>query len=685
MTEEDCGIFNKIKLFFKVMFLSVSHMDTFNMWNIPISFWNFHKSITLNEKEIPFIQKYSHLVLYTFDSIIIWKWSCEDLDLSDLNCMSIEINNTDHKEFTVQIRTTVKRVKTDSLKEIHFFCSQEIEIEVLKKMDYNTLCPTKMTDFFELPPNYDIIIEEREYNRRLLKCPESLLNLPEFVKMSPDEQFNYRVFVNLVADLEVLELVTHGTPVREKHIISPTKTVISDQVDMANLSFVNVSFDCFDFAKLPTSLTSIKLSNLYNQPINLAVVVLKEITCDYCRNINITLNTALKSIDLNECYKVFFNSPQGAVYLTHFDSYHTYHTSGKNIVVDYLIPYKEKCEQGPCWADSVAEGFNYIKGMVYTTPGFSSSENGYWCEDPLGIPTKPANILAHRTCYKKDIVYIWFRAIKDIGDFCFCECNFKSRPKIELSDELTHLGIGAFSGAINLESVRLPVGLTKLPYKAFYNVTSLTEIKTNETQIEIDDFTLYGCSKLEKYPKFVVAKGANYSDKFLIKFCELKNIEIGREVTKLWKRSFADCTTLTEIKIPQSVLFVDDLSFVGCSNLQNILFDENVVLGKHLCFANLVNLVNIKLPTTLTKIRNFMFKNCVSLLNIQIPSSVIQIEDMAFYGCRSLQYFVVPLTVKSVGLMCFKDCTSLSSLSCCVSLQLPKSTLMGTNALITHF
>ncbi|ELP92547.1 hypothetical protein EIN_355780 [Entamoeba invadens IP1] len=110
-----------------------------------------------------------------------------------------------------------------------------------------------------------------------------------------------------------------------------------------------------------------------------------------CRNIKIYLNTTLKNLYVENGYGGDFECRKGVIYLTSFDSFNSGRFNSKNIVVDYLIPYKETVEQGPAWADSVVYSFNYMKGMYFVKQGFSSSEVTWSNPDPTGKPTYPPN------------------------------------------------------------------------------------------------------------------------------------------------------------------------------------------------------------------------------------------------------------------------------------------------------
>ena len=55
----------------------------------------------------------------------------------------------------------------------------------------------------------------------------------------------------------------------------------------------------------------------------------------------------------------------------------------------------------------------------------------------------------------------------------------------------------------------------------------------------------------------------------------LENVKLGNNVTKIGKDAFCGCARLTEIKIPDSVKYIDDYAFIGCS-FNKVLIGKNV-------------------------------------------------------------------------------------------------------------
>ncbi|ELP88583.1 hypothetical protein EIN_478150, partial [Entamoeba invadens IP1] len=525
--------------------------------------------------------------------LTIEKSSTNDLDTSGIDTKRLVINHKENKKFNLKISNKLKYLETDFPYEISVYCDDKVTVEITKHSEIKLLQQISFINFFGLIKFYDSMMSEQCYTQWVRKHPEDAADIPKFHEMNPDQQNEYRIFVSLVKDLEVLEFDTESYDYREKNDITETPQQITIEMKLKNLSYCEINTTGFDCLNLPTSLTELKMKDLSESTFEFDDINIITLKLYECRNIKIYLNTTLKNLYVENGYGGDFECRKGVIYLTSFDSFHSGRYNSKNIVVDYLIPYKETVEQGPAWADSVVYSFNYMKGMYFVEQGFSSSEVAWSNPDPTGKPTYPANIYAERACYKCDVSYVWFKAVKEIGDFCFAESVFREK-RIEIPEQMTTFGIGAFYKAANLESVKLPKGFKKLPYKAFYGAKDLTEITSPESEIKIDDYTLFGCKKLEIYPKFIPTKTATFCDGYLVKFCHLKSIEVRSCVTEIKRSNYANCNELTEIILPNNVTYIADYAFVGCTNLKNIVFNENVVFGKHLVFTNMSKILCVK-------------------------------------------------------------------------------------------
>ena len=170
----------------------------------------------------------------------------------------------------------------------------------------------------------------------------------------------------------------------------------------------------------------------------------------------------------------------------------------------------------------------------------------------------------------------------------------------------------------------------------------------------------------------------------------------GRTVTSIGRGAFSDCTSLTSVKIPDSVTSIGDVAFYGCSFTSitipgsvtsvglNAFFDcenlervditdlaawckisfggylaSNPLYYAHNLYLNGEVVENLVIPDSVESISDYAFAFCKNLAKVTIPDSVTSIGDSAFYDCENLAKVTIPDSVTGIGDSAFSGCTSL--------------------------
>ena len=167
---------------------------------------------------------------------------------------------------------------------------------------------------------------------------------------------------------------------------------------------------------------------------------------------------------------------------------------------------------------------------------------------------------------------------------------------------------------------------------------------------------------------------------------DLTNVTIPDSVIYIGSGAFRDCTGLTNVKIPDSVISIGDNAFDGCGNLTSITIPNSITSIGNCTFESCAKLTYITIPNSVTSIGDHAFDGCTGLTGITIPGSVISIGDgafvhcenltsitiqngvtnigmSAFYGCSGLTNIVIPNSVTSIGVTAFQDCIGLTSVT----------------------
>ena len=73
------------------------------------------------------------------------------------------------------------------------------------------------------------------------------------------------------------------------------------------------------------------------------------------------------------------------------------------------------------------------------------------------------------------------------------------------------------------------------------------------------------------------------------------------------------------------------------------------------------SLTEINIPDNVSTIGNAAFENCSGLTSVVIPNSVTSIETNAFFGCTGLTEIILPQNLKTIGYDTFRGCDNLLS------------------------
>lgn len=240
-----------------------------------------------------------------------------------------------------------------------------------------------------------------------------------------------------------------------------------------------------------------------------------------------------------------------------------------------------------------------------------------------------------------------------IGDLAFYECG--SLQQIEFPDGLKMIGALCFYGT-GLKTITLWGELSTVGYGAFSYCKQLTAIETEDnTRYYSVDGVLYergssGSSSnitLKAYPAASPDKTLDIPydvtaiDSMAFSGCMyLEEVLMPDQMSSVGSMSFFNCTSLKRVVLGPNVLTIESAAFEDCVNLKEVEWCDNLIMIDTLAFSG-TGFTDLKIPDSVMFLEEYAFFSCENLKTVNIPDSVQFMGTNAFLGCFSLESITI--------------------------------------------
>lgn len=175
-----------------------------------------------------------------------------------------------------------------------------------------------------------------------------------------------------------------------------------------------------------------------------------------------------------------------------------------------------------------------------------------------------------------------------------------------------------------------------------------------------DDDVCTSCGDIDGYLFFLNSDSDTYTIQlyFGVKSAlRLPSRYLGKAVTHVGERAFADNATLKTVIIPDGITNIGKQAFHNCANLTTLTISDSVTDIGGLAFDRCDKLETVSLPAFAVK---FISKSTLKSVNITSGESV---EGSAFSGCTLLSSVTLHENLTAIGERAFDGCASLAQLT----------------------
>ena len=172
----------------------------------------------------------------------------------------------------------------------------------------------------------------------------------------------------------------------------------------------------------------------------------------------------------------------------------------------------------------------------------------------------------------------------------------------------------------------------------------------------------------------------------------ITDIKIPNTIIIIGESAFENCTGLTDITIPSSVTTIAQSAFAGCSNLPIEKFPSahfsytnvqgGIRIDKYLCASSVVEIPSHIDDIPVISIGEDAFAFNKYIKTIYIPATIKYIGQEAFYGCSNLTNVTFSEGIEEIGHSAFKYCKSLTNITLPDSLISIKNAAFGDSGLL---
>ena len=200
----------------------------------------------------------------------------------------------------------------------------------------------------------------------------------------------------------------------------------------------------------------------------------------------------------------------------------------------------------------------------------------------------------------------------------------------------------------------------------FRNGITLEKYNGSDTVVEIPKIvncigkTAFAGSRVEKV---ILHQGVKAIDENAFSASSLQEIRLPKSIVYLGNGAFANTSSLSKINIPAGLRVIPEDCFMN-SGVEKVTFADRARLtGIEKNAFQGSKLKSIALPDSVTFVAPGAFQDCADLTGYTLSANLIDIPCRAFSGCIRLKEIHIPDSILTVSDSAFEDCLNVRTVS----------------------
>lgn len=241
--------------------------------------------------------------------------------------------------------------------------------------------------------------------------------------------------------------------------------------------------------------------------------------------------------------------------------------------------------------------------------------------------------------------------ITSIGRSAFTDCYYLS--EINLPTSLTLIDSFTFAHCYSFTTIDIPEGITSIGEEAFTDCSYLTNINLPNTIEYVATTAFDGCNNLQYNEDNYARYLGNKINKYLVMVDVLDeesattSYDVKDGCRVILNSAFGFCKNLTNVAIPNSIVYIGEYAFNGCKNLK---YEDD----GYACYLG--NATNDYLVLVKAKNKQSITATC------RIKAGCKLVLDKAFDGCENLNSVTITNDVIFISKTAFNNCKSLATI-----------------------